>query len=132
MELPIVSGIYVMTDHWEVVLPGMFRKSFEDEDLVLARTDTELRIGVWGNAQGATSDERARWFAEEAGAGRLDAFSERDGDLLRVGWFVLEEDERVFEGFVFDDAGHVHVVGTSEDEEVLRAFVRGVRVHHAH
>lgn len=132
MDLGIVSGTYVMTEHWEVVLPGMFRKGFEDEDLVLSRTDTEIRVGIWGNDQGASTDERARWFAEEAGSSRLDEVTERDGELLRIGWFTLEEGERVFEGFVLDDGGHVHVIGSSEDDEVLLAFLRGIRRHQAH
>ena len=132
MDLGIVSGTYVMTEHWEVVLPGMFRKSFDEDDLVLSRTDAELRVGIWGNDQGASTDDRARWFAEEVGGARLDAISERDGELLRLGWFTMEEDERVFEGFVIYDSGHVHVIGTCEDDEVPLAFLRGIRHHQGH
>ncbi len=123
-----------MTEDWEVVLPGLFQRRFEEEDLVLVRPGLEIRVAVWGNDQRASAEERVRWFADEA-PDRAEERIEREGDLVRATWRTVDEGEEVLEGFVLADGGHVHVLAAPEDEAAVQAalaFVKGIRRHQPH
>ncbi len=132
---PVVEGTYEMTASWTITLPpGHFRRRTEDGSLVIWRPGVSLWLNVWKDERPLSANDRAREIRKEGAPGAFDLRKEKDGELVRVAYRLLEpsEDDRVaaFYGYVVGRTGHVQMAVYFDDErdvELAKAMWRGVR-----
>ena len=115
-DYPVVSGPYLMTSEWSVLLPDEFNRRIEDGDLVLWRPALTFWVAAWGNDRGESKDERLNSTLQSASEYRREQQIERTDELIRLTYELPEEDPerptpiyKSISGYAISAAGQLQI-----------------------
>ncbi|MES3024061.1 MAG: hypothetical protein V4857_21045 [Pseudomonadota bacterium] len=91
-DYPVVTGDYLLTAGWRLVLPEKFNRRIEDGSLVLWMPELTFWINAWNNDQQISVDEQLALILTSVSPERRDERIEKSATATRLSYELAEED----------------------------------------
>ncbi|PKF50483.1 hypothetical protein [Enterovibrio nigricans] len=123
LQSQVISGLYQLTDEWQLHLPAEFNVSMEDEDLVIWHEGFTIWCSIWSIDPEESPEEALEWIIEEQAEEAFDVDKSEKHGLVNYRYRLFEEtnDYRVASvyNFTFSHTSYVQLGIYFNDEAAL-------------